>query len=229
MRRNIFKTKNKRGQVFLLLAIVILIYLILLSTTVYEITQSPYIDPAPNQEQLMNYIDNSISSFTGLAEVALSQYSQGVSENDIILLIQSGISDVEAYLDAHNLPAIVEFDDDNIVINNSSISINPVFIRFAGNFSIFIDSPDIYYEALFSLDIAYYLEISEIAGTDNSIYLYKISNNVKTLINNGEINITPSTTISNLGDGSYQADLQLGQTIAVTFDDSIYLWMEVIS
>ena len=228
MRSNIFKTKNKRGQVFLLLAIVILIYLILLSTTVYEITQSPYIEPAPNQEQLMNYIDNSISSFTELAEIALSQHSQGVSENDIILLIQSGVNEIETYLDTHNLPSVVDFDDSNIVINNSTTSINPVFIRFAGNFSILIDSPDIYYEALFSLDIAYYLEISDTTGTDNYLYLYKISNNVKTLINDGEISINPSTTVLNLGDGSYQADLQVGQFITVNFAQNIFLWLDIV-
>ena len=49
--------KNRKGQVFLLLAIVIMIYLILLSTTVFRITQSPFVELAPNQNQIMNYID----------------------------------------------------------------------------------------------------------------------------------------------------------------------------
>ena len=227
MRRNIFTTKNKKGQVFLLLAIVILIYLILLSTTVYEITQSPYINPAPNQEQLMYYIDNSISSFTDLSEIALSQYSQGVSENDIKLIVQSGVVEIESYLDTHNLPAIVEADADNLVIINSSSTINPVFIRFLCNFSILIDSPDIYYEAQFSLNLIYYMEISETTGIDNYIYLYKIHNNVKTLINDAIISINPSTPVSNLGDGSFQADLQVGQIISVNFDHNIFLWLEV--
>jgi len=227
MKRNIFKTKNKRGQVFLLLAIVILIYLILLSTTVYEITQSPYINPAPNQEQLLNYIDNSISSFTELSEIAMSQYSQGVSENDIIIILQSGVADIEDYLDSHNLPAVVDIDDDNLVIANSSTTINPVYVRFFCNFSILIDSPDIYYDALFSLDIVYYMEISDTTGTDNYIYLYKMHNNIKTLISDGEISIAPSTPVSNLGDGSYHTDLQFGQIITVSIAQSIFLWLEV--
>ncbi|MCK4972569.1 MAG: hypothetical protein KAS52_04555, partial [Candidatus Heimdallarchaeota archaeon] len=76
MGKNIFKIKNRKGQVFLLLSIVILIYLVLLSTTVYRITQSPYIFPAPNQEQINFYVENSVSSLEQLVDVAISQYSR---------------------------------------------------------------------------------------------------------------------------------------------------------
>ncbi|MEE9410134.1 MAG: hypothetical protein V3V41_04340, partial [Candidatus Heimdallarchaeota archaeon] len=75
--------------------------------------------------------------------------------------------------------------------------------------------------------VDYYMEISEISGTANYIYLYKIQNNIKSLINDGELIINPSTQVSNFGDGSFQADLQTGQTIAVAFENGILLWMEI--
>ncbi|MHA1816713.1 MAG: hypothetical protein ACTSX1_11950, partial [Candidatus Heimdallarchaeaceae archaeon] len=74
MGKNIFKIRNRRGQVFLLLAITILIYLVILSTTVYRITQSPYISPAPNQEQITFYVENSVSSLEQLVDIAISRY-----------------------------------------------------------------------------------------------------------------------------------------------------------
>ncbi len=227
MKRKLFNTKDRRGQVFLLLATVILIYLILISTTVYQITQSPYVNPAPNQKQLMNYIDNSISSFHELSEIALSQYSQGLSRVEIIPIIQLGIIDIEEYLDEHNLPSTVTLDEDSLGVYNSSTSVNPVYTHFECNISILIDSLDLYYSASFSLYVDYYMEISEISGTANYIYLYKIQNNIKSLINDGELIINPSTQVSNLGDGSFQADLQTGQTIAVAFENGILLWMEI--
>lgn len=219
--------KNKKGQVFLLLAIVILIYLILISTTVYRITQSPYIDPAPNQNQLLNYLDNSVSNLQEIVEISLSKYSMGDSSNDIQSFIQANIGHVEAYLDNHNLPATLSFVTGSLIVGNTSTLVNPTYIYCSFNISIHINSPDLYYEGVYSFDTTYYLEISNTAGTSNYVYLYKIQNGIQTMINDGIINVIPSTTVSNLGDGRYLLDLVGGQTVSATLPHNIHLWLEV--
>jgi len=210
-----------------MLAIVILIYLILLSTTVYRITQSPYVNPAPNQKQLSNYVDNSIYAIHDLTEAALSQYSQGVARVDIVSLMQDGLIEIENYLDNHNLPANLSLDAGGLSVYNSSTSVNPVFIHIECNVSIHIDSPDFHYDATFLIKTTYYLEISEITGTENHIYLFKDKNGIISIINDAGITITPFTPVSNLGDGRYSADLQLGQEIEAILPHNIYLWLEV--
>ncbi len=219
--------KNRKGQVFLLLAIVILIYLILLSTTVYHITQSPYVVPAPNQKQLSNYIDNSITAIQDLAEASLSHSSYGATRPEVIDFVLEGLDDIEYYLDNHNLPAVLSLDEVDFSLYNTSTGINPVFIHTSFNVTLQIDSPDVYYDGTFLIDLTYYLEISETAGSENYVYLYKFNNGIKTMINNGEIEISPVTTVYNMGDGSYLADLQIGQTITVTFLHNIVLSMEL--
>ena len=219
--------KNKKGQVFLLLAIVILIYLILISTTVYRITQSPYIDPAPNQEQLLNYLDNSISNLQEMVEISLSKYSMGDSSNEIQTFIQTNINHVEAYLDDHNLPATLSYVSNSLSVGNTSTLVNPTYIYCSFNISIHINSPDLYYDGIYFFDTAYYMEISNIAGTSNYIYLYRIQNGIQTMISNGIINVVPSTTVSNLGDGRYLLDLVGGQTVTATLPHNIHLWLEV--
>jgi len=219
--------KNKKGQVFLLLSIVILIFLVLLSSTVYRITQSPYIEPAPNEEQLLNYVDNSISALYDLTEVILSQYSQSVSRAAIVVLIQTGVQAVEDFLFSNNLPAYISVDTDNMILRNSSTTANPTYIQTEINVSISIDSPELNYEGDFTFKNIYYLEISDIAGTENYLYLYQEKNGARILIDDGIIEITPSTTVSNLGDGSYMADLQIGQIVKATFPNNIYLWMQL--
>jgi hypothetical protein len=225
MKRSILK--NRKGQVFLLLAIVILIYLILLSTTVYHITQSPYVVPAPNQKQLSNYIDNSITAIQDLAEASLSYSSSGATRLEVIDFVLEGLEDIESFLDNHNLPAVLSLDEVDFSLYNTSTLINPVFIRTSFNVTLQIDSPDVYYDATFLIDISYYVEISGTSGTENYVYLYKMNNGIKTMINNGVLDINPSTPISNIGDGSYLADLQTGQTIMVTLPHNIVLWMEL--
>jgi hypothetical protein len=225
MKKSLFK--NRKGQVFLLLAIVILIYLILLSTTVYRITQSPYVNPAPNQKQLANYIDNSVTAIQGLAEASLAHSSTGATRNEVITFVLAGLVDIESFLDNHNLPSVLELDEVDFSISNTSASINPVSIHISFNVSLQIDSPDVYYYGTFLIDIAYYVEISSTSGSENYIYLYKMNNGIKSMINDAIINITPSTPISNMGDGSFLADLQFGQTIRTTLPHNIVLWMEL--
>ncbi|MCG3221798.1 MAG: hypothetical protein H7641_10500 [Candidatus Heimdallarchaeota archaeon] len=225
MRQSLFK--NRKAQVFLLLAIVILIYLILLSSTVYRITQSPYVNPAPNQKQLSNYIDNSITAIQDLAEASLSHSSTGATRNEIIVFVLEGLDDIEYFLDNHNLPSVLSLDEVDFGVSNTSSTINPVSIHISFNVTLQIDSPDVYYDGTFLVDITYYVEISDTTGSENYIYLYKINNGIKSMINNGILDINPSTPISNMGDGSYLADLQLGQTIMATFPHNIILWMEL--
>ena len=225
MKKSVFK--NRKGQVFLLLAIVILIYLILLSTTIYHITQSPYVVPAPNQKQLSNYIDNSISAIQGLAEASLSHASSGATRLEVIDFVLEGLNDIETFLDSHNLPAVLSLDEVDFSVRNTSTLINPVSIHTKFNVTLQIDSPDVYYDGTFLIDMSYYVEISGTSGTENYVYLYKMNNGIKTMINNGVLDINPSTPVSNIGDGSYSTDLQIGQTIMVTFPHNIMVWMEL--
>ncbi|NPD87856.1 MAG: hypothetical protein HGN29_03985 [Asgard group archaeon] len=225
MRKSIFK--NRKGQVFLLLAIVILIYLILLSTTVYRITQSPYVNPAPNQKQLSHYIDNSITAIQDLAEASLSHSSTGATRTEVIVSVLEGFEAIESFLDNHNLPAVLYLDEVDFSLGNSSSTLNPVSIHISFNVTLQIDSPDVNYDGTFLIDITYYVEISDTTGSENYIYLYKINNGIKSMINNGILDFNPSTLITNMGDGSYLADLQLGQTIMATFPHNIILWMEL--
>lgn len=227
MGKNIFKIRKRKGQVFLLLAITILIYLVLLSTTVYRITQSPYISPAPNQEQINFYVENSISSLEQLVDVAISQYSRSYTVDSIISLITEGVEMVEYFLDDHNLPATLTFDNSTFSISNSSTSANPSYITCSLEISIRIDSPDLYYDATFVFDTTYYLEISETTGTENYIYVYKISNGYRTVINDATVTIVPTTPVSNLLDGRYLVDLQVGQIISALIPNNILLWLEV--
>ncbi|MCK5409358.1 MAG: hypothetical protein KAJ30_03760 [Candidatus Heimdallarchaeota archaeon] len=227
MGKNIFKIKNRKGQVFLLLSIVILIYLVLLSTTVYRITQSPYISPAPNQEQINFYVENSISSLEQLVDVAISQYSRSYTVDSIISTISEGIAMVEYFLDEHNLPATLTFDNSTFSISNSSTSANPTYITCSMEISIHIDSPDFYYDATFVFDTTYYLEISETTGTENYLYIYKVYNGYRTIINDATITIEPTTPVSNLLDGRYLADLQVGQLVSAMIPNNILLWLEV--
>ncbi len=227
MGNNIFKVRKRKGQVFLLLSIVILIYLVLLSTTVYRITQSPYINPTPNQGQINFYVENSVSSLEQLVDVAISQYSRSYTKDSIIVLITEGITVVESFLDSHNLPSTLTFDNSTFSISNSSTSANPTYITCSMEISIHIDSPDYYFDATFVFGATYYLEISETIGTENYIYIYKLSNGYRTIINDATITIEPTTSVSNLLDGRYEADLQVGQVLSAVLSNNILLWLEV--
>ena len=220
-------TKNKRGQVFLLLSITILIFLIIISATIFQITQSPYINPAPNQQQMFDYLDNGLNAIDDLSNVALSQLSLGASRDDVLTIMDEGLVQIEAYLDDHNLQSILTYDDVNLIIANSSTSINPVYIHFEVEVSIHINSLDLFYESVIHLNTTYYMETSGIVGNLNYVYLYKEANGVKTMVSDGIVAISPSTSVTNLGDGRYSADLAAGQMITALLPHNIWLWLEI--
>jgi len=220
-------TKNKKGQVFLLLAITILIYLIILSATVYRITQSPYIDPSPNSDQLLNYVDNSISALEELADVSMSQFSLGADRDAVLDIIDNGISDIDAYLDNHNLPSNISYDSLNLVITNSSTSINPVRIKFVAEFTIHINSLDLVYDAIITINSSYFLEYSSIIGNQNYIYIYQEKNDITILVDEAIVSVTPSITVENMGDGSYLADLDTGYEITAVLPHNIILTLNI--
>ena len=220
-------SKNKKGQVFLLLAITILIYLILLSSTVYQITQSPYIEPSPNSDQLLNYIDNGLSAIEDLSEVAMSQFSLGATRNDVLDIIDEGISQIDLYLDNHNLPANISYDSLNLIITNTSTATNPVWIRFEAEFTVHINSLDLVYDAVIYINSSYYLEYSGIIGNQNYIYIYKERSGIIELIDNADVSITPSITVENMGDGSYLVDLDTGYEITAILPHNIVLTLNI--
>ena len=224
--RNNF-SKNKRGQVFLLLAITILIYLIILSSTVYQISQSPYIEPSPNHKELLNYIDNSLLAIDELSEMAMSQYSNGATRNEILNLIDEGISQIDSYLDNHNLPSNISYDSLNLIVVNSSTTVNPVSLHFEAEFTIHINSLNVLYDTVIYINTTYYLEISSVVGNENYIYLYKIKNGVQSLINNAEITILPSISVINMADGSYMADLDVGYIVTAVIPHNLILTLEI--
>ena len=219
--------KNKKGQVFLLLAITILIYLIILSATVYQITQSPYIEPAPNSAQVLNYIDNSITAIEELSDVAMSQCSQGASRDDVLDIIDQGITDIASYLDNHNLPSNISYDSLNLIIAKSSTDVNPVVVRFEAEFYIHINSLDVIFDSTFYINSSYSLEYSGVVGNQNYIYIYKENNGILELIDNAEITIVPSISVANMGDGSYLADLDSGYEITAILPHNIILVLQI--
>lgn len=218
--------KNRKGQVFLLLAIVIMIYLILLSTTVFRITQSPFVELAPNQKQIMNYIDNSVSSMYDLAYAGIAQYSQGTSMSEVNNSIISGLAAIEAYLENHNIPSLIQHKNDIVISQNSATSTD-VYIQIYCEISILVDSLEIYFSADYTVNVSFHLERSSIVGTENYIYLYRIQNGLITMINDATVSIIPITSTSKLGDGSFQLDLELGQEITAIFPHNIILTMEI--
>lgn len=218
--------KNRKGQVFLLLAIVIMIYLILLSTTVFRITQSPFVELAPNQNQIMNYIDNSVSSIYDLVYAGIAQYSQGTSMSEVNDSIISGLATIEAYLENHNLLPLIQHKND-IVISQSSATSTDVYIQIYCEISIRIESLEIVFEADYTVNVSFHLERSSIVGAENYIYLYKIQNGLITMLNDATVSIIPFTSASKLGDGSFQLDLELGQEITAILPRNVKLTMEI--
>ncbi|MHA1684829.1 MAG: hypothetical protein ACTSYD_00325 [Candidatus Heimdallarchaeaceae archaeon] len=217
--------KSKKGQVFLLLAMVILIYLIFLSSTVYRISQSPFIEPAPNQEKLVNYIDNTMSNIYELADVGLSQYSLGASETTVTNVIINGLNAIETYLFQHSLPSNIELQDGSLdIYNSSSLNNNPVSIHIDFKVNILIDSPELHYSSEFTVNVTYFLEISGTTGTDNYIFITKSQAGIESVIANAIISISSPATVINWGDGSYQVDLEPGDVITAQLPHNIFLW-----
>jgi hypothetical protein len=172
-------------------------------------------------------VDNGISAIEELSDVAMSQYSQGATRNDVLNIIDQGISDIDSYLDNHNLPANISYDSLNLIIANTSTSTNPVRITFAAEFTVHINSLDLVFDAVIYINSSYYLEYSGISGNQNYIYIYKERSGIVELVDNAQVVVTPSISVSNMGDGSYLADLDSGYEITATLPHNIILVLEI--
>ena len=163
-----------------------------------------------------------------MADIGLSQYSLGASETAVTTIITNGLNTLETYLFQHSLPANLELQDNSLnVYNSSSPNNNPVSIHIDFKVNIFIDSPELYYSSEFTINVTYFLEISGTTGTDNYIFVTKFQAGIQSVIADAVITITPQTTVTNLGDGSYQADLKTGDVITAQLPHNIFLWKNV--
>lgn len=218
--------KRKKGQVFLLMAILILLYLILLSTTIFKVSQSPYIEPSANEEAILRYMDNSVSAVHELVDVALHQYTYvGMTIAECKENFELGLNDIETFLKRQSLIAKVELVENTFSIINSSTSVNPVYLELNADIEVKIENPSIIYESLLSLNITYEMQYSSIASDTNYLYAFKSINGERKSVGTCSIEVTPDTTVINLGDGRYQLDLQTGQNIKIEFPSRIYLWV----
>ena len=159
--------------------------------------------------------------------MAISQFSNGATRNEILDLLDEGISVIDSYLDNHNLPSNISYDSLNLIIANSSTTINPVLIHFEAEFIVHINSLDIVYDAVIYINTSYYLEYSGVAGNQNYIYLYKLSSGITSLIDNADVTTSPSVSVLNMGDGSYLADLETGYTITAVLPHNVILTLEI--
>ncbi|MFW9853168.1 MAG: hypothetical protein ACFFDS_09505, partial [Candidatus Thorarchaeota archaeon] len=76
----------------------------------------------------------------------------GDSANEIQTFIQTNINHVEAYLDDHNLPTTLSYVLNSLAVGNTSTLVNPTYIYCSFNISIHINSPDLYYDGVYSFD-----------------------------------------------------------------------------
>ncbi len=221
-----FKTlKRKKGQVFLLMAILILLYLILLSTTVFKVSQSPYIEPSANEEAIMRYVDNSVSAVHELVDVALHQYTYvGLTVAECKENFEIGLNDIETFLKRQSLIARVDLVENTFLIRNSSTSANPIYLELNADIELKIENPSVIYESLLSLKVIYEMQYSSITDDTNYLYAFKSINSERKSVGTCSVEVTPDTTVINLGDGRYQLDLQAGQNIQIAFQSRIYLW-----
>ena len=96
------------------------------------------------------------------------------------------------------------------------------------NVSMVVDTPDVYYSGLIEVSIKYSVTYDGITGTNNHIYISESIHTLSNPIPDATITvINPSVTVVNIGDGSYELDLQAGQTITILLPHNILIWLSI--
>ena len=213
---------NRRGQIFLIMTILVITFLIGISSVLLEVSRSDYVQPVSDSDVVLQAWDNTYESINQILLVRLSINSQGPTGNQLNIDLRSELGKLETYLNKRGLSAIIQSQNIDYTIIGDQTTDTTVTIT--GSFTVHLASSGVEIDQTFDLSISYNAVIS-----GSNIIVSSTLNSDINFISGSSITSTniAFTYLDNLN-GNYPAtNLAGGDTIIILTPNQIDLQLVV--
>ncbi len=207
----------RRGQIFLILTIMVITFLVGITGILLDSQKAAYLNPVPDSEIINQAWDNTYDSIKQILIIQLSKNSNGPSVNQNNIDLSTQLGNLENYLVERGISTtILTTQQINYTIVGDLTSSSTVSIE--GGFSVHMQSGDIEINHDFVLHISY-----TATSSASDVIVYRTINNEKYFINNAELtsSTNPGATYTNYMNGRYGHTLNLGDDLIITAPQNI--------
>jgi len=216
---------NKQGQIFLLLTILAVTFLLTISTVLLNIQVSEYSQPSADSGKLYEAWDNTVTSAVQIMSVQISYNTNNGATNSSTLTLSPHFDDLVLYLNSKGLVASIEEVSEQYTISPLGQTYSQAMLN--TSLDIYIaTSSGAKLQGNVTLSVSYN---AVIAGSNNLLIVYKLVNNNSYFLNNVGVASLNGNSIQNTGNGSYQllAPITTPDTLTITTSDFVILQVQL--
>ena len=211
---------NKQGQIFLLLTILAVTFLLTISTVLLNIQVSEYSQPSADSGKLFEAWDNTVTSAVQIMSVQISYNTNNIIGNSTALTLTPYFNDLVLYLNSKGLVASIAEVSEQYTISPNGQTYAQAMLN--TSLDIYIaTSSGAKLQGNLTLSVSYNAVI-----TGNNLIVYKMVNDNSFFLNN--VNVVPQTLLTpvqNNGNGLY--NLPGTDTYDITTSDFVTLQVQL--
>ena len=219
--------KEKNGQIFLILTLLVMIYLVLISSVGLEIERNQYVGSENNEQLFFNHVDEINTQLQDSLYIFLSRVTQEIetidsAEDQYSTFLQnltsySLRSGFILTFEEHSLSLFYDNSLDGVIAANASASLTVLFTLSQNNWAATTNQ-------IFSISYA----VLELSAGDTTIQLLHTVNGIKEGVSEATISVNTEEAIPQLADSfNTVSPLSTGDEITVRIDNGISLVVNV--
>lgn len=206
---------RRRGQIFLILTILVISFMIGITSVLLDIRTADYLDPAPDSDVSLNAWETTTSAIDQIMEIQLSQNSNAQSPNNTNIDLSTPLANLEAYLSQRGLVASIT--GSNVQYRRYTPVSTNTTEELVGSFSIYIKSSSLE----INQKIEKQLQYNAYSDQPSELYVSKILDGQVNWISGSSFN----TTVTDNENGSYSGTS--GDYVEITTPSEIFLIVQI--
>ncbi|MCY3411663.1 MAG: hypothetical protein INQ03_08540 [Candidatus Heimdallarchaeota archaeon] len=215
---------NKRAQIFLILTILVVTFLMSISTVLLELQKANYSEVVPDADNVLIAWDNVITGLEQIFDIEIAIRSQAGSAsaadiyNDVASNFGPAIDDLETYFIGQGLSAIITPTSTVDYTNNGQDSTD-LTLSIIGTFQIHLQSGNVEIDQILEMNVEYHG-----VSTATTLVLTKTVNDLTTYL------VGATSSVGNFQDylNGYYTFTDPGGLYQVTLENQILMRMSTV-
>ena len=189
---------RRKGQIFLIITILVITFMIGITAILFDVRRSDYFDPAPDSDVTLQAWETTIQALKQMIDVQPSINSIAGDPNATVVDFSSPISNIELYLNERGFSAVIEPLTIPILFTISGDNTISTNVGILATFDIFLASSSTEINQQIEIAVTYFADYS-IANSEVYIKKQINQNNVEYIIES----ISSNSNVNDNFDGSY--------------------------
>lgn len=218
---------KRRGQIFLIMTILVITFMVGISTVLLQVQRSNYTDTVPDSENVLIAWENAYSSIEQILEIELSICTTSgalAGVRDISL----PLGNLENYLTNIGLSAIITVDPTSpVTYSNVGATTLVNTAGITGRFYIHLQSGNVQIDQSMVIDLSYSAQ-SVPDGILTKVIITKTVNSEKMFIIKSTLSAI-SSTFTDLQNGAYISVVQIPASEAIAIQTPLNIALDIVA